>query len=184
MARERLIAGLDIGTTKTCAVLAADRPDGRLHLLAAGVAPSKGLKRGVVVNLEETSAAVQGAIEQCERIAGRRIGSAVVSIAGSHIESQNTSGVTTLAGGQDLSALDVQKALDSARAVALPPNREIIDVVPRLFTPHGYDLGHNRGEIGVHNAREQCPSWSLRDQVDDSDAKLSHTRKEFPPCAR
>src|SRR5436309_7954663 len=104
MARERLIAGLDIGTTKTCAVLAADRPDGRLHLLAAGVAPSKGLKRGVVVSLEETSAAVQGAIEQCERIARRRIGSAVVSIAGSHIESHNTSGVTTLAGtGQDLS---------------------------------------------------------------------------------
>ena len=69
MARERLIAGLDIGTTKTCAVLAAQRPDGTLQLLAAGIAPSKGLKRGVVVSLEETSSAIQAAVEQCERIA-------------------------------------------------------------------------------------------------------------------
>ena len=140
MARERLIAGLDIGTTKTCAVLAEQRPDGRLQLLAAGIAPSKGLKRGVVVSLEDASASIQAAVEQCERVAGQRIGSVVASIAGSHVESQNTRGVTTLSGNsEDLSALDVQKALDSARAVALPPNREIVDVVPRSFVLDGQD---------------------------------------------
>ena len=153
MARERLIAGLDIGTTKTCAVLAEHRPDGRLQLLAAGVCPSRGLKRGVVVSLEETSAAIHAAIDQCERLGGRHIGSAVVSIAGSHIESQNTRGVTTLAAnnGQDLSTADVQKALDSARAVALPPNREIIDVVPRSFVLDGQD--GIRNPIGMSGQR-------------------------------
>ncbi|MGH2354843.1 MAG: cell division protein FtsA [Chloroflexota bacterium] len=140
MARERLIAGLDIGTTKTCAVLAERRPGGRLQLVAAGVCPSRGLKRGVVVSLEETSAAVDAAVEQCERKSGQRISSALVSIAGSHVESQNTRGVTTLANhGSDLTAADLQKALDSARAVPVPPNREIIHVVPRSYVLDGQD---------------------------------------------
>jgi cell division protein FtsA len=140
VARERLIASLDIGTTKTCAVLAELRQNGRLGLLAAGVYPSQGLKRGVVVSLEETSAAIQAAIEQCERTSGHRVGSAVVSIAGSHIESQNSRGVTTLANhGHEVTALDYQKALDSAKAVSLPVNREIIHVVPRSFVLDGQD---------------------------------------------
>jgi cell division protein FtsA len=140
VARERLIAGLDVGTTKTCAVLAEQREPDRLHLLAAGVCPSLGLKRGVVVSLEEASGAIQAALEQCERTTGRRIGSVVVSIAGSHVESQNTRGVTTLpTNGHDLTLADLQKALDSARAVTLPPNREIIHVVPRSFVLDGQD---------------------------------------------
>lgn len=140
MARERVLAGLDIGTTKTCAVLAEQRPGGQLQLLAAGICPSQGLKRGVVVSLEETSAAIQAAVEQCERISGHRVGSAIVSIAGSHIESQNTRGVTTLSNnGHDLTTADLQKALDSARAVPLPPNREIIEVVPRSYVLDGQE---------------------------------------------
>ena len=158
MPRERLIAGVDIGTTKTVAALAEERPDGRFQLLAAGVAPSRGLKRGVVVSLEETSDSIRAAIEQCERVSGRHIGSAVVSIAGSHIESQNTRGVTTLNGnGADLTAQDVQKALDTARAVSMPPNREIIDVVPRSFVLDGQDgiknpigMSGHRLEAEVH----------------------------------
>ena len=103
VARARLIAGLDIGTTKTCAVLAEQRPNGRLQFTAAGVCPSRGLRKGVVVSLDETSASVEAAVEQCERRSGHRIGSALVSVAGSHIESQNTRGVTTLANhGSDL----------------------------------------------------------------------------------
>ncbi|HEX2037932.1 MAG TPA: cell division protein FtsA [Chloroflexota bacterium] len=140
MARERLIAGLDIGTTKTCAVVAEQRPNGRLQLVAAGVCPSRGLKRGVVVSLEDTSAAVQTAIELCERKSGYRVASTLVSIAGAHIESQNSRGVTTLANhGSDLSAADLEKALDSARAVPIPPNREIIHVVPRSYVLDGQD---------------------------------------------
>lgn len=140
MPRERFIAGLDIGTTKTCAILAEQRGDGRLQFVAAGVAPSRGMKRGVVVSLEDTSQSVQSALEQCEQRSGRRMGSAVVSIAGSHVESQNTRGVTTLPNhGHDLNTADLQKALDSARAVPLPPNREIIHVVPRSYVLDGQD---------------------------------------------
>src|SRR5688572_31332782 len=90
MAKERLIAALDLGTTKTCAIVAEQSRSGRLQLVAAGVAPSRGLKKGIVVSLEDTSASIQAAVEQCERIIGKRIGSALVSVAGNHIESQNT----------------------------------------------------------------------------------------------
>lgn len=138
--RVRLVAGLDIGTTKTCAVLAEVRPNGRLQFTAAGVSPTRGLKRGVVVNLEETSASVQAAVERCEGNGGQRMGSALVSIAGTHIASQNTRGVTTLANhGSELTALDLQKALDSARAGPIPPDREIIHVVPRSYVLDGQD---------------------------------------------
>jgi cell division protein FtsA len=140
VARARLIAGLDIGTTKTCAVLAEQRPSGRLQFAAAGVCPSRGLRKGVVVSLDETSASVEAAVEQCERRSGHRIGSALVSVAGSHIESVNTRGVTTLANhGSDLTGADLQKALDSARAVPVPPDREIIHVVPRSYVLDGQE---------------------------------------------
>jgi cell division protein FtsA len=140
LARERLLAALDIGTTKTCVVLADQARSGRLQLVAAGVAPSRGLKKGVVVSLEETSDSIHSAIEQTERIAGKRIGSALVSVAGSHIESQNTRGVTTLPNhGHDVSNTDLQRALDSARAVTLPANREIIHVVPRSYVLDGME---------------------------------------------
>ena len=140
MARERLIAALDIGTTKTCAVLAAQRGKGDLQLIAAGVCPSRGLRRGVVISLDETSTAIKAAIEQCEKLSGRRIGSAVVGLAGSHIESQNSRGVATLANhGTDLTNADVQRALESARAVPLALHREIIHVVPRSFVLDGQD---------------------------------------------
>ena len=152
MARERLIAGLDVGTTKTCAVLAEQRPPDGLRILAAGLAPSQGLKQGVVVDLEEASRGIGAAIEQIERATGRRLGSAVVSIAGSHIESQNSRGVTTLPrAGRDLTEADVQKALDSARAVPLPPHREIIHVVPRSFVLDGHD--GIRNPIGMSGQR-------------------------------
>ncbi len=164
MAREQLIAGLDVGTTKTCAVLAERRPSGRLQLVAAGIAPSRGLKRGVVVSLEDASASIQAACEQCERISGRRISSALVSIAGSHIESQNTKGVTTLsANGHELTAADVQKALDSARAVPLPPNREIIDVVPRSYVLDGQEGIKN--PIGMSGQRLEAETHIITGAV-------------------
>ncbi len=140
MAREHLLAALDLGTTKTCAIVAEQSRGGRLQLLAAGVAPSRGLKKGVVISLEETGASIQAAMEQCERIAGRRVGSAVVSVAGNHIESQNSRGVTTLPNhGHDVSNTDLQRAIDSAKAVTLPPNREIIHVVPRSYVLDGQE---------------------------------------------
>src|SRR5688572_1537587 len=140
MARERLIAALDLGTTKTCAIVAEQSRSGRLQLVAAGVAPSRGLKKGVVVSLEDTSASIHAAIEQCERITGKRTVSALVSVAGSHIESQNTRGVTTLPNhGHDVSNTDLQRALDSAKAVTLPPNREVIHVVPRSYVLDGQE---------------------------------------------
>jgi cell division protein FtsA len=162
--RSRLIAGLDIGTTKTCTVLAEQRPNGHLHFAAAGVCPSRGLRKGVVVSLDETSASVQAAVEQCERRSGHRIGSALVSVAGNHIESQNTRGVTTLANhGSDLSAADLQKALDSARAVPVPPDREIIHVVPRSYVLDGQE--GIRNPIGMSGHRLEAETHVITGAV-------------------
>ena len=164
MPRQRLIAGLDIGSTKTCAILADQRPAGSLQVVAAGMAPSHALKRGVVVSLEDTSASIEAAVEQCERRSGQRIASAVVSLAGSHVESQNTRGVTTLANhGHDLTVDDLQKALDSARAVSLPANREIIHVVPRSFVLDGQDGIKN--PIGMSGQRLEAETHVITGAV-------------------
>ncbi len=164
MARERLVAGIDIGTTKTCAILAEQGRSGRLQLIAAGVAPSRGMKKGLVVSLEETSASVQAAVEQCERIAGKRITSAVVSVAGNHIESQNTRGVTTLPNhGHDVTNADLQRALDSARAVSVPPNREIIHVVPRSYVLDG--LEGIKNPIGMAGQRLEAEAHIITGAV-------------------
>jgi len=164
VSRARLIAGLDVGTTKTCTVVAEQRANGRLQFTAAGVCPSRGLRKGVVVSLDETSASVQAAVEQCERRSGHRIGSAHVSIAGSHVESQNTRGVTTLANhGSDLTALDLQKALDSARAVSVPPDREIIHVVPRSYVLDGQE--GIRNPIGMSGHRLEAETHVITGAV-------------------
>jgi len=162
--RERLIAALDIGTTKTCAILAEQGRSGRPQLIAAGVAPSRGLKRGVVISLEETGFSIQSAVEQAERIAGRRMGSALVSVAGSHIESVNSRGVTTLPNhGHDVSNVDLQRALDSAKAVSLPPNREIIHVVPRSYVLDGQEGIKN--PIGMSGQRLEAETHIITGAV-------------------
>lgn len=135
---ERIVVGVDIGTTKICAVVASADAYDRVHVRGVGVAPSDGLNRGVVVNIDKTVAAVQKAIAEAEHTAGVRTKSVVVGIAGDHIQSFQSRGVITVAGGE-IDRADVRRLLDDTRHVAMPADREILHVLPQEFIVDGQD---------------------------------------------
>ncbi len=135
---ERIVVGVDIGTTKICAVVASADTFGRIHVRGVGVAESDGLNRGVVVNIDKTVAAVQKAIREAEHAAGVTTKSVVVGIAGDHIQSFQSRGVITVSGGE-IDRADVRRLLDDTRHVAMPADREILHVLPQEFIVDGQD---------------------------------------------
>ncbi len=147
---EPTIVGLDIGTTKTCALVGKLDENGGLRILGVGVEPSRGLKRGAVVDMAAASQAIGRAIDKAERSSGLEIHSALVSLAGSEISSQNSHGVVGISGGV-IEEDDVARAMESARAVSIPHNREIIHVIQRNFTVDGQE--GVRTPVGMHGFR-------------------------------
>ena len=138
---QEFVSAIDIGTTKICVLTAQVGHDGlgklSLRLLGAGVAPSRGIRRGVVVDVPEATAAVGEAIEKCEQEAGRQILSMYVGIAGSHIGTRNSRGVSPVDKRSGVTGADMQRALEGARAVALPENQEVIHTIARSWTVDG-----------------------------------------------
>jgi cell division protein FtsA len=131
---ERYVVGLDIGSTKISCVVAEARENGTAHVVGLGEAPSRGLRRGVVVNLDTTSAAIKAAAEEAEVMAGVNVESATVGIAGAHIRSFNSRGVVALTGRDGaVSREDLRRVMDAAQAVSIPQDREIVHVLPQEF---------------------------------------------------
>ncbi len=134
MATSEQIIGLDIGTTKVCAVIAEANEQGRLEVIGVGRAPSTGLRKGVVINIEATLRSVTEALEAAEQMAGREIESVFTSIAGAHIEGINSRGVVAVANrGREIVQSDLDRVIEAARAVVLPMDREIIHSVAKEF---------------------------------------------------
>jgi cell division protein FtsA len=132
--REKNIVGLDIGTTKVCSVIAAARESG-LEPIGIGVADSRGLKKGMVVNLEETVQSIKRSVSEAEIMAGVEADSVFVGLAGPHIRSFNSKGVTPIAmRAREINSDDIGRVIETARAVALAPDREIIHILPQEFT--------------------------------------------------
>ncbi len=131
-----LICALDVGTTKICALIARLDENNVPRVIGMGRAPSRGLRRGMVVNTTDATAAIGQAIEQAEASAGGlTMESAYVGITGAHIEALNSKGATAVGrSGRRITQEDCQRALDQARTMAMPHNREIINVVPRSYT--------------------------------------------------
>ena len=152
MAKEHknLIVGLDIGTTKVVALVADLQPDGALEILGMGGHESKGLKKGVVVNIEETVSAIQRALEEAELMADCKIASAYTGIAGSHIRSFNSTGMVAVK-DREVSALDVERALETARAVNIPTDQQILHVLRQEFIIDGQE--DVREPIGMSGVR-------------------------------
>jgi len=96
MAKERVIVGIDVGTTKICALIGEVSQDNRLTIVGVGMAPSQGLRKGIVVNIDEAAAAIREALDKTERTSGYKIGTALVGIAGNHIMSQNSRGIVAV----------------------------------------------------------------------------------------
>ena len=133
------IVALDIGTTKTCALIGEVTDAGMVRILGSGIVPSRGLRKGVVTDVKEAALAIASAVEQAELVSGLTIDSAYVGIAGAHIQSTNSRGVAAIHSGRGVTQDDIDRALEAAEAIAVPANREIIHVIPRGFTLDGQD---------------------------------------------
>ena len=151
MAKENrnLIVGLDIGTSKVVALVAEAMPDGSLEVLGMGGHESKGLKKGVVVNIEATVNALQRALEEAELMADCKIASAYVGIAGSHIKSFNSTGMVPIK-DREVMPLDVERVMETARAVNIPTDQQILHVLRQEFIIDGQeDVREPVGMSGV-----------------------------------
>ena len=149
--KERYLVGLDVGTSNVCAVVGEGRDDGSLDIVGLGVAESRGIKRGVVVNLEAAVDSIKKAIEEAELMAGVEIDSVHLSLCGPHIKGFNSRGVIAVAGkNREITRDDVRRAIDAAKAVALPAGREILHVLPQDFVVDEQDgIGAPVGMVGA-----------------------------------
>jgi cell division protein FtsA len=140
MSKETPIVGLDVGTSKICALIGEAEPDNTIRVLGFGESKSDGLGKGVVVNIERTITAIQQAIDEAESQAGVDVGSVVVGISGGHIKSMNSRGMTGVGRtDKEITKDDVRRAIEAAKAVAIPVDREVIHVLPYGFIIDGQD---------------------------------------------
>jgi len=134
------IAAIDVGTTKVCTIVAEVTPQQQLRILGVGIGPSAGLSRGMVDNIHAAIEAIASSVERAERASGIRIASAQVGIAGPHVSSMNSRGIVAIADPrQPITEDDIARAMESARIVNVPNNREVIHVVPRYYVVDGQD---------------------------------------------
>ena len=145
----RLIVGLDIGTTKICAVVGNVTPDG-IDIVGTGMHPSVGLRKGVVVNIESTVDSIQKAVEEAELMAGCEVRSVYAGIAGGHIKGFNSHGIIAVK-GNEVTEKDMERVIDAARAVAIPMDREVIHVLPQEYIVDDQD--GIQGPLGMSGIR-------------------------------
>lgn len=129
--KDNLIVGLDIGTTKICAIV-ADLTDDGLDIVGIGTSPSYGLRKGVVVNIDATVDSIRKAVEEAELMAGCDIMTVFAGIAGGHIKGFNSHGIVAIK-GREVSELDIRRVVEQARAVSIPMDREVIHILPQEF---------------------------------------------------
>ncbi len=132
--RFNVIAGLDVGTTKVCCVIAKRDGGPAVEILGTGLAPSLGSKRGMVVNIESTVQSVVEAVREAEQMAGVEVGAVNVGIAGGHIKSMNSQGIVAISSAdREISKKDIDRCIEQAKAIALPVDREVLHVLPKEF---------------------------------------------------
>jgi cell division protein FtsA len=156
--RERYLVGLDVGTSKVAAIVGEARDDGSLEIIGVGVADSRGIRRGVVVNLDAAVESIKKALEEAELTAGIEIESVHLGLSGAHMNGLNSRGVVAVAGKtREITREDVRRAIDAAKAVTLPSGREIIHVLPQDFVVDEQDgigapvgMTGSRLEVNVH----------------------------------
>jgi cell division protein FtsA len=136
--KAEIVMGLDIGTTKIGALIGEVQSDGMIEIIGVGTHPSRGLKKGVVVNIENTVESIRQAVEEAQIMAGIEVPSAYVGIAGGHITGINSTGITVVK-NREITLREINHVIDAARAVALPMDREVIHVLPQEFIVDGQD---------------------------------------------
>lgn len=129
---KKMIVGLDIGTSKVVAIVGEIGPEGDIEIVGIGSNPSKGMKKGVVVNIESTVQSIQRAVEEAELMAGCQIHSVFVGIAGSHIRSLNSHGIVAIK-DKEVFGLDLERVIDAAQAVAIPADQKVLHILPQEY---------------------------------------------------
>ncbi|MBS1963466.1 MAG: cell division protein FtsA [Bdellovibrionales bacterium] len=153
MSKKDFVVGLDIGTTKICCIVGEVHergPNPTIDIIGIGAAPSVGLRKGVVINIDSTVESITKAVEEAELMAGVEISSVFTGIAGGHIKSFNSSGVVAVK-DKEINENDVQRCIDAAKAVAIPLDREVIHIMPQEFIIDGQD--GIRDPIGMNGMR-------------------------------
>ncbi|MCM2277658.1 MAG: cell division protein FtsA [Oligoflexia bacterium] len=153
MSKKDFVVGLDIGTTKICCIVgevAESGPNPVIDIVGIGTAPSTGLRKGVVINIDSTVESISKAIEEAELMAGIEISSVYTGIAGGHIQSFNSTGIVAVK-DREISEQDVQRVIDAAKAVAIPVDREVIHVIPQEYIINGEE--GIRDPIGMSGVR-------------------------------
>ena len=140
MEREAVLVGIDVGTSKVCALIGEVSRDGRLTIMGHGTVPAAGLKKGVVINIDQTVRSIADAVERAERLSGWKIDRAFVGVGGQHVESLNSPGQIAVTGHhREVSREDISRAIEVARAVPIPSNREVLHVERRGFSVDGQE---------------------------------------------
>nr|HID14226.1 cell division protein FtsA [Anaerolineae bacterium] len=149
---ERTIVGIDVGSSKVCTLVGEVDEEGDVRVIGVGLVPSRGIRKGVVVNVAEATAAIAASVEKAERTSGYEIGRAYVGLSGTHISSLNSRGVVGISRREHGIMLeDVDRALDAARAIAVPHNREVVHVIPRGYVVDGQS--GVRDPVGMYGFR-------------------------------
>ena len=151
-----MVVGLDIGTSKVVAMVAELEDDGQLQVVGIGAQESRGLKRGIIANIESTVLSIKRAIEEAELMADCKINAVTVSMGGNHISSMNSHGIVAIQAGE-VSELDLERVIDAARAVALPSGQKILHILPQEYVIDGQEgiqdplgMAGVRLEVKVH----------------------------------
>ena len=162
-----LVVGLDIGTSKVVAIVGELKADGALEIIGIGSHPSRGLKKGVVVNIESTVQSIQRAVEEAELMAGCEIHSVYAGIAGSHVRSLNSHGIVAIKDKEVVQG-DVERVIDAAKAVAIPADQKILHTCCRRNTSSTH-----RKASGTPSA---CPACGSRPRCTSSPAPTVRRR--------
>lgn len=171
-----IIAGLDVGTSKFTTVIGELAPDGVLDIIGEGSVPSQGLKRGVVVNLERTTEAIRQSVHQAERVAGVKVEQVILGVGGPHLKSVTSHGLAAIRRGQSISAADVERAIEQAKAYPFDADLELLHALPLEFKVDGQEgirdpvgMAGVRLEVDVHLvAAGRGPLANLRRAVGEA----------------
>ena len=138
--KENVLAAIDVGSSKVCTLVAETTPENDLRVLGIGITPSEGVKKGMVDNIQGATEAIAESVQRAERSSGTKIVSAYVSISGNHTTSLNNRGISTIPGKQrPITDEDIERALDGARSLSLPTNREVLHSIARFFIVDGQE---------------------------------------------
>src|SRR4029450_5258595 len=150
--RDNILAGIDVGSSKICTLVAEVTPDDDLRVLGVGVTPSQGVKKGMVDDIQKATEAITSSVERAERSSGSRIMSAHVSIGGNHTTSVNNRGISTIPGKQrPITEEDIERAMEGAKSLSLPTNREVLHNISRFFIVDGQE--HVSDPVGMFGQR-------------------------------